>query len=70
MLERIPVQEGLCVFGELVVEDQIDIGYVQAARGNVRGHKHRYSAFPELLQLALSVRLAHVAVQCLWDKIH
>ena len=34
------VEEALGVLGQLVVDDQVDIGDVQAAGSHVGGHKH------------------------------
>ena len=60
-----PVHEGLGVVGELVVHDEVDVGDVEAARGDVGGDEDAEAIVAEALEGALALRLRDVTVEYL-----
>ena len=58
-----PVHKGLGVMGELVVNHEVDVGDVEAARGDVGGDEDAEAAVAEALEGAFALRLSDVAVE-------
>ena len=57
------MHERFDVVRELVVNDQVDVGNVQAASGDVGGNEHAEAVVTESLEGALALRLSDVAVE-------
>mmetsp|Transcript_14304 Transcript_14304/g.40815 ORF Transcript_14304/g.40815 Transcript_14304/m.40815 type:complete len:231 (-) Transcript_14304:813-1505(-) len=57
------MQEGLRLPRELVMDDQVDLGDVESASGDVRGDEHIRAPRPEACQHPFALRLGHIPVQ-------
>lgn len=57
------VASGIAHVGQLVVDDEVDVGDVEAARRDVGGHQHQRLALPEAFEHPLPAALRDVAVQ-------